>query len=114
MKTILQVQGTVEWWQYTVSHGQLLMRRPKTPAHPRRVDILFKDVGEVHLVTHFDNLRVLEVEPGDPEFATAAAQTRKRFNLVGDNAVGHIVAGAVVHVEDDLEYGDPSSLLTGW
>jgi hypothetical protein len=111
MNTILEAQGRVEWWLYTVSHGQLLLRRPKNPAHPRRLDILFKDVGEAHVVPYFDNLRVLEVRPGDAGFEIAATGRRKLFRLVGDNAVGHVVAGAVVHAEDDLEYDEPSSLL---
>jgi len=111
MNTILEAQGRVEWWLYTVSHGQLLLRRPKNPAHPRRLDILFKDVGEAHVVPYFDNLRVLEVRPGDAGFEIAATGRRKLFRLVGENAVGHVVAGAVVHAEDDLEYDEPSSLL---
>jgi hypothetical protein len=111
MKTILEAQGRMEWWLYTVSHQQLLLRRPKSPAHPRRIDLLFKDVAETRLVAYFDNLRVIEVLRGDAEFDIAAAGRRRLFNLVGDNAGGRIVAGAVFHAEDDLEYDAPSPLL---
>ena len=111
MKTILEAQGRVEWWLYTVSHGQLLLRRPKNPDYPRNLDILFKNVAEAHLVAFFDNLRVLEVGPGEAGFENAAAGKRKLFRLVGENAVGHIIAGAVVFAEDDLDYSEPSSLL---
>lgn len=111
MITILEAEGRVEWWLYTVSHGQLLFRRPKNPTNPRRLDILFKDVAEAHVFAYFDNLRVVEIQLGDEEFDIAAAGTRKLFRLVGDNAAGRIVAGAVVYAEDDLEYDQPSSLI---
>jgi hypothetical protein len=112
MITIIESEGRVEWWLYTVSHGQLLLRRPKIPSHPRRLDILFKDVVEAHVFAYFDNLRVAEIQPGDEGFDAAAAGRRKLFSLAGDNAAGRIVAGAVLHAEDDLEYDDPSSLIS--
>lgn len=111
MKMILEAHGRVEWWSYTVSHGRLLLRRPKNPAHPRRLDILFKNVLEAHVVAYFDNLRLLEVRPGDAGLDVAVVGDSKLFRLVGDNAMGYVVAGAVVHAEDDLDYDDPSSLL---
>lgn len=111
MTMIIEAQGRVQWWLYTVSHGQLLFRRPKSTAHPRRFDILFKNVTEVHVFDHFDNLRVFEVEPGTGGVNTSAIGNRKVFQLAGDNAVGYIVAGTIVHVEDDLEYNEPSSLM---
>lgn len=111
MNTIIETHGRVEWWLYTVSHGQLLLRRPKNPTHPRRVDILFKDVAEAHIFAYFDNLRVLEILPEDEGFDIAPAGKRKIFRLAGDNAVGRIVAGAVICMEDDLEYDEPSSLI---
>jgi hypothetical protein len=37
--------GRFQWWAYTVSHGQLLLRRTKEPEHPTRADVLFKDVA---------------------------------------------------------------------
>jgi hypothetical protein len=112
MNTILKAHGRVEWWSYTVSHGQLLLRRPKTPQHPRRVEIVFKDVVEAHMKDFFDNLIVLEIKPEEGGIDPSAVGRRKLFKLVGDNATGHVIAGAVAHVEDDLEYDDPSSLLT--
>jgi hypothetical protein len=111
MTTILEAQGRVEWWLYTVSHGQLLLRRPKSPTHPRRLDILFKDVAEAHVLAYFDNLRVVEVRQGEAGFETSVIGNRTLYRLVGDNAVGHVVAGVVVHVEDDGEYHEPSSLI---
>lgn len=112
MKTVLGVQGRVEWWMYTVSHGQLLLRRAKSPPHSRRLDILFKNVVEAHLTTYFDNLRVLELLPGDAELAPfGTVGDRKVFKLLADNASGHVIAGSITHGEDDLEYYDPSPLL---
>jgi hypothetical protein len=121
VSTIVEVPGRVQVWSYTVGHGQLLLRRPKSDHHPRRIDILFKAVSEVHLASSFDNLRVLEVSLDDiPARMTrdGASSLRRAFKLVADNATGFVIAATVVHAEDDLEYHDPSpfqgSLQPGW
>lgn len=112
MKTIIEAKGRVEWWLYTVSHGQLLLRRPKNPTLPRRLDILFKDVVEAHVVSFFDNLRVVEAMPDQTSAATIMpVGGRSLYKLIGENAVGHVIAGAIVCKEDDGEYDEPSSLL---
>jgi hypothetical protein len=104
MTTILEVRGLVQWWLYTIGHGQLLLRRAKSAELPRRVDILFKDVTEVHMLSHFDNLRLLELR-------SEGAESKRRFRLIGDNGVGEVIAGVVMHAEDDLEYNAPSPLM---
>ena len=105
MKTLLEVSGKIQWWLYTVSHGQLLLRRPKR-GPVRRLDIFFKDVGEVHLPRYFDDLRIIE-EDGETALALLG---QRRYTLLGGNAAGHIIAGALLWVEDDREYDEPSSL----
>ena len=108
MKRLIEAKGRVEWWLYTVSHGQLLFRRPKGTAQPRRLDILFKDVVEVRVVSFYDNLQVVEA---GPEIATINPVGRHSlYELIGENAVGYVVAGAVVWSEDDGEYDEPSLL----
>lgn len=108
MKTLIEAKGRVEWWFYLVSHGQLLLRRPKGSAQPRRLDILFKDVVEVRVVSFFDNLQV--VEAGSEIATINPVGEHSIYRLVGDNAIGYIVAGAVVWSEDDGEYNEASSL----
>jgi hypothetical protein len=104
MKKIGEAQGRVAFWLYTVSHGQLLLRRPKTDKQPTRIDILFKDVVEINLRSYFLDLRVEEddVERNDG---------RAKYLLIGSNGTGWIVAGAVFWAEDSLEYDEPSSLM---
>ena len=112
MTPLIEAQGRVEWWSYTVSHGQLLLRRPKAPSHPRRLDILFKDVVEAHMVSFFDNLRVVEAGPEEATMVTIVPVGGHRlYRLIGDNATGHVVAGAVAFAEDDKEYDEPSGLI---
>jgi hypothetical protein len=38
-----------QFWQYRVSHGEVLVRSPKDAAHPRNVDLMFVGVEYVDL-----------------------------------------------------------------
>lgn len=111
MKIVIDDSGRVQVWLYTVSHGQLLLRRPKDLNHPRRLELLFKDVIEVHLVRSFINLRVVEMGRDKFDLSSSVPELHRIFKLTGDNAVGYVVAGVVVFAEDDLEYYDPSPLI---
>jgi hypothetical protein len=119
MSETMTFRGRFQWWAYTVSHGQLLLRRTKQPEHPSRVDVLFKDVAAVSLPTCFDDLSISD---GDPRglreipggLGAWAPDGRRLFIARGTNWSGFVVAGAVFFHEDDKEYSDPSAFSDSW
>ena len=117
MTQFLSFRGRFQWWLYTKSHGQLLLRRNKNAGHPTRVDVLFKNVAMVQLATVFDGLEVTEATvdaiPGLREQLGALDlfTERKVYLVHGVNSNGYIVAGSVTWNEDEGEYHEPSKLL---
>lgn len=100
-------------WEYTVGHGQLLLRSPKAVNLPTRFDVLFKNVSAIHLPTTLDRLRISEAndeEKVSPHLGldVATAQSRKIFVVRGSDFVGYVIAGVVVWHEDEGDYSDPS------
>jgi len=114
----LKYRGRFQLWSYTVSHGQLLLRRNKGPGFPTRVDILFKDVAAVHLPTSFDDLELAEDHGPAQDFAGGLgawpAHGRKTFRLTGQSFAGTVVAGAVFCHEDTKEHFEPSEFSDTW
>ena len=101
-----------------MSHGQLLLRSPKAPGLPTRVDVLFTDVRAMELRTTLQTLTIEEGQPSDlsgrptrPQEATEAGH--KFYLLRSGDWVGYIIAGTVHWHEDHGEYGEPSALFRG-
>lgn len=113
---ILSFERRFQLWTYTASHGQLLLRSPKAPEHPERIDVLVKDVTWINLPTLLHGLHV-EVAGGEAARERLAAAgvheigTRRLYLLRGRGWSGHVLAGAVFHHVDDGEYHSPSALL---
>lgn len=110
---LLAVSRTFQIWMYKVGHSQLLLRSPKEGVHSTRIDVLFKDVGAIHLPAICEGLRIeeaTEVEKQqlglEPGFLRRA--DRKMFLVVGSDFSGYVYAGAVLWHEDELEYDDIS------
>lgn len=116
MSHILGFKGRFQWWLYTPSHGQFLLRRNKSPEYPTRVEVLFKNVAAVHLATVFDELNVTEA-PADAvlnvreQLGALNLSERKIYLIRGVNCSGYVVAGSVTWNEDQGEYYEPSKLL---
>jgi hypothetical protein len=113
---IVQLEGAFAIWSYTIGHGRLLLRRTKTAAHPRRADVLFKDAGWICLPSSMEGVTIAGVsfEVAGELLAKAGpvrTNERKLFKVEGAAQEGFVLAGAVVWVEDDGEYHDPTSLL---
>ena len=116
MSQLLSFKGRFQWWQYTASHGQLLLRRNKSAEYPTRIDVLFKNVAIVQLATIFDDLEVTEAAvdavPGvRGQLGALDLSERKVYLVHGVNCNGYIVAGSVAWNEDKAEYHEPSKLL---
>ena len=102
-----------QMWEYTVGHGQLLLRSPKTTGLSTRIDILFKNVAAVHLPTILDGLAVSEATEGERselhvQVDPSRLEGRKVFVVRGSNFMGYVVAGIVASHEDEREYHEPS------
>lgn len=113
---ILSFERQFQLWTYTVGHGQLLLRSPKAPGHPERIDVLFKDVTWINLPTllHGLHVEVAEGEAARERLAAAGVRetgTGRLYLLRGRDWRGHVLAGAVFHHVDEGEYYAPSALL---
>jgi hypothetical protein len=103
-------------YSYGTSHGQLLLRSPKTRENPTRIDVLFRDVRLMELRSNMDRLEIRETALEDvADRATKPVHVvepgHKAFILTDGASLGLIVAGAVVWKEDDGEFFQPSALL---
>ncbi|MHB8414482.1 MAG: hypothetical protein ACYDB1_03725 [Acidiferrobacteraceae bacterium] len=96
-----------------MNHGQLLPRSTKTSELQTRVDLLFKNVGLLHLLTLCKELVVNEVQAEQIDMEPVGGEVlsgRKTCQLVSDNFTGYVVAGTFLMHEDQSEYHDPSAL----
>src|SRR6188474_2320144 len=111
-RVLFRYAGAFQWWSYTVSHGQLLLRSTRSSGRPTQVDVLFKDVVAVQIPTLINDLEVLET---DREVIAAAMRVdthgQSTFIVRGRETDGYVIAGAVFHDEGDHAYYDPSPLL---
>jgi len=115
-KLVVSFKREFQVWSYTVGHGRLLLRSPKAPAQPTRVDILFTDVRAVEIRTNLSSLTIQEAELEEvaqrPIKPQQALETGHRiFLLKSADWVGCVVAGSVHWREDQGEYGEPSGLM---
>ncbi len=103
-------------WLYSVSHGQLLLRSPKSAVEPSRVDVLFQNVLGLHLPTLMEGLNIELADQQLARFATsnlAAWGPLKSnvFRVFGSDWEGYVVASNVSTHVDDGEHHTPSKLL---
>jgi len=92
MKQLFRYDGLFQWWSYTVSHGQLLLRCPPSPMRRMQVDVLFKNVSSVLLATTLENL---EVGEGTGLVVKASVLGGSKVFVVRANDFeGYVVAGA--------------------
>ena len=112
--TILDFSRRFQIWEYTVGHSQLLLRSTKTLETASRIDVLFKNVAEIHLPTILDGLIVSELtDTGASEMPLLVPErlkTRTVFVARTTNGTGYVIAGATFWHEDDgcLLYTSPS------
>jgi len=113
--TVLKFLGRFQVWSYSVSHGQLLLRSPKSRERATQVDILFKNVASMQLPAMFDDIEIRKVRadelPSAPQLGALESMGREIYRITGRNVDGYVVAGAVVADERNLEYDAVSPLL---
>ena len=97
-------------WDYRVSHGQLLIRSPKSPAENTNVDIVFVGVDYIDSPRHLSGLRL--EEPTDSEVAVVSERLgrtvdRKAIFILVAQGMRHIVVAVAVKVaESDMDIFD--------
>jgi hypothetical protein len=110
---IASFQRRFQIWLYTVSHSQLLLRSNRSDQYATRIDLLFKDVGVMHLPASFNGLVVMEASEGEArnlniQLGAQQIHGQKVFVIQGSNFEGYVVAGAVFWHEDEGHYFDES------
>jgi hypothetical protein len=99
-----------QFWQYRVSHGELLVRSPKDAVHPRNVDLMFAGVEYVDLARFLPDLEV--DEPNNEDMTRAQERLGKsveRQNVIVLKSQGRhyvVVAAAVKVVESEMDIFD--------
>ncbi len=76
----LQSDRAFQIWTYSVSHGQLLVRSPKSKKYPTNVDVSFFGVKLIDLSTGFIGLTI---EDASPEEITAAQHRLREPSWIG-------------------------------
>jgi hypothetical protein len=102
-------------WAQTVSHGQLLLRSPRSSHHPTRIDVLFKPVSVQKARWVYDGLVIRcpsseEQERIQHQTARVLSRDERIFVLETADSLDWIVAMAVGWHEDD-EPGDISRFV---
>lgn len=103
-----QFNGFVfQFWEYRVSHGQLLVRSPKSPTQASNVDIAFAGVEYVDLPRYLRELEIDEPEEADIAFAEhrlgRPIEAKAVFVLKVEGKRHIVVAAAVRVTESDMD-----------
>lgn len=110
----LTFDRTFQLWSYNVSHSVLLLRSTQTATTPTRVDLMFRGVQEMRLRSRLDNVEITVSHGGDPagEFAEVQVSGGRSLFVVSSAALtgGYVVASSLYLAEDDLSYGEPSTI----
>ena len=107
---------TFQLWFFTVSHSKLLLRSTKNDKFSTQVDVLFTSVSALRMLTLFDGLNVLEVQPSSVDLSLIGPTSSlkygtKLFQLSGVGWDGFVLGGAMFWVENELDFFDKSPLL---
>lgn len=116
MEFPLRYDRRFQAWSYQVSHGVLLLRSSIGRGFAERVDVMFRGVTAVRLRSVYRSLavnlvasnNVLDLVGVDIE----AVESDSHVFSIGaiGKAAGFVVAGSCHFAEDDMEYGEPSSI----
>jgi len=94
-------------WEYRVSHGQMLVRSPKSPTEEINVDIAFAGVEYMDLPRYLHELEIDEPTEADVAFAMdrlGKPVERKTVTVLKAGPKRHVVVAAAVKVtESDMD-----------
>ncbi|MDQ4114599.1 MAG: hypothetical protein M3306_26425 [Actinomycetota bacterium] len=101
----LRLGRTFQVWSYDVSHSVLLLRSNRTGENSTRVDLMFRGVAELQVRSQMKELSIDLAEGKGPD-----AGGRYTFEVKDAGWRGYVVARALHFAEDDLSYGEPSTI----
>ena len=106
--TAFNDDASLQVWEYTVSHRQLLLRRPSTPTDPHNHDYLFVGVQFVSLPTLIPAATVVDIASLDrDEVPVPIFELRRgltQYVVRGRDAWGFVIAEAM---RESTTEGDP-------
>jgi hypothetical protein len=114
MPLCLEFKRSFQVWLYTVSHAQLLLRSNRTSSIETRIDILFKDVGEIHLPTKINDLVITQILEDSADYLELSIDKdvinrRLLYYLSGSHSSpSYVIAGSIHWHEDFGSYSDKS------
>lgn len=110
----LKFERTFQLWSYSVSHNVLLLRSTQTAVNPTRIDLMFRAVQEMRLRSRLEDVEidVLQAEEAAGEFADVQVSGGRNLFVVSSVGLsrGYVVASSLYMSEDDLAYGEPSTI----
>jgi hypothetical protein len=110
---IVSFRRRFQLWEYSVGHGQLILRSTKSSDVTTTIDVLFKNVAVLHLSAIMEGLSVSEATEEDRQRMCSRVELselegRKIFIVSASRFIGYVIAGAVAWHEDSREYHEPS------
>jgi hypothetical protein len=110
----LKFKRTFQIWSYSVSHSVLLLRSPQTATTPTRIDLMFRAVQEMRLRSRMEDIeiRTPQTEMTSGTFVDVRISGGRSLFVVStaDPSCGFVVANSLYMSEDDLSYGEPSTI----
>ena len=116
MKFPVEYDRRFQTWSYQVSHGVLLLRSNIGRGFAERVDVMFRGVTALRLRSVYPSLAVDLVAARDVSDLVggdidAVDPDSYVFSVGAIGEMGGFVVAASCHLaEDDMEYGEPSSI----
>lgn len=95
-----------QFWHYTVSMGQLLIRSEKDSDNPKNIDIWFEAVIYSELPQHLYNLRIEEAKNKDLRYISKKINqpvNLKEINILVSDNKRYLVVGRMFISENELE-----------
>jgi hypothetical protein len=102
MKTF--INRKFQLWEYSVSHGSLLLRSPKRGEDKNNIDIVFAGVEYVSAPRHFHSLAIDDANPD--ELASISLVLDKKVNsknvtILVTEGKRHAIVAAVMKIEEN-------------
>ena len=114
LKFPLGFDRTFKLWYYSVSHNVLLLRSTPTVTSPTRIDLMFRAVQEMRLRSRLEGVKIDVLRAGGTsgEFADVRVLGERSLFILSSEGSSHgfVVANSLYMSEDDLSYGEPSTI----
>jgi len=98
---------TFQFWHYTISHGQLLIRSPRNDRYPRNLDLMFFDVKYSEVPRTMRDVQLREAGPDEVRVIAEKlgyAEKASDIHVLLANGTRYLIVAAIVQAaENDLD-----------